>query len=91
MFASKLNALLEVASGHFRAGCVDDAIEFLEAAVELCEENPAFALKPIESLGTNLQKVVAACVANALSKRVSHARLTELLRRIEALHRAMIH
>ena len=58
MFASKLNALLEVASGHFRAGCVDDAIEFLEAAVELCEENPAFALKRIEGLGTNLQKVV---------------------------------
>jgi hypothetical protein len=90
-FVARLGALLEAASAHFKAGTVDDAIEFLQAAVEICEENPSFALRPYENLGASLQQVVHGCVSNALAKRLSHGRLIELLTRIEAVRQATIH
>jgi hypothetical protein len=90
-FAEKMGALLEVASGHFKAGQVDDAIEFLTAAVELCEEHPTLALRPLEKLGANLQQVVSGCVENALAKRTPHAQLAELRARLEAVRQMTFH
>lgn len=90
-FVSKMGALLEVATGLFRAGKADDAIEFLANAVELCEENPVYALRRSDRLGSSLQQIVHGLAANALAKRPFHAHLNELLGRIRALRGASIH
>jgi hypothetical protein len=90
-FASKMGALLEVAAGLFKAGKPDEAIEFLANAVELCEENPTYAVRRSDQLGSTLEQVVRGFVANALAKRDGHATLRELLARMDAVRRSAIH
>lgn len=90
-FRTKIGTLLEVAAGLFKAGQAEGAIEFLANAVELCEENPVFALRHSDHLGTSLQQVVHGFVANAFATRGGNRRLRELLARVEAVQRSTIH
>lgn len=91
VFVTRMGALLERASGLFRSGRADDAIRVLANAVELCEQNPVFALRRSDKLGSSLQQVAHGLIANALAKRNSHAKLTELLGRMQVLRGAGIH
>jgi hypothetical protein len=90
-FRTKIGTLLEVAAGLFKAEHADDAIEFLANAVELCEENPVYALRHSDQLGSSLRQVVHGFVANALAKRGDNPKLRELLARVEAVQRSRIH
>jgi hypothetical protein len=90
-FRTKIGALLEVAAGLFKAQQADDAIELLANAVELCEQNPVYALRHSAQLGSSLRQVVHGFVANALAKRGNNPKLRELLARVEAVQRSTIH
>ena len=90
-FRTKIGTLLEDAARLFKAQQPDDAIEFLANAVELCEENPVYALRHSDQLGSSLRQVVHGFVANALAKRGNNPKLRELLARAEAVQRSTIH
>ena len=90
-FRTKIATLLEVAAGLFKADRADDAIEFLANAVELCEENPVYALRHSDQLGSSLHQVVHGFVANAFAKRGGNPQLRALLGRVQAVRRSTIH
>jgi hypothetical protein len=90
-FFTAVSDQLEEAVENFKARRKEAAIDALEKAVELCEKNPAYALRPSEDLGSSLHQVVHGCISNAIAKGHANLKTWELLARIEDIKHSGIH
>jgi hypothetical protein len=90
-FFSAVGDCLEIAVRHFKAGNPDAAAVSLAQSVELCEQNPAYAMFRSADLGSSLQSVVHGCISNAIAKGRSGPRMLDLLARIQAISQRPLH
>ena len=90
-FFAAVGDRLEDCVRHFKADNEQAALIAMEQAVTLCESNPSYALASNAELGSSLQRVVHACIRNAIARGRTSANIDELLARIEAVGQRALH
>jgi hypothetical protein len=90
-FFKTAGELLESAVACFKAGERDSAFEFVGKAIDLCEQNPVYAVARSSDLSSSLQQIIHCLISNAIAKGHSGDKAKALLGRIQALHARTIH
>lgn len=90
-FFSAVGRELEICIDRLKADDGEAATRAMERAVELCEQHPAYALRPSAPLGSSLHSVVRGCISNAIAKGRMVKQISDLLERMDAIERAQVH
>ena len=90
-FVAAVSARLDEYVWNIQSRNDDAAVRAMEVTVALCEQHPAYAVRPSPRLGSSVQKVISGCLSNAIAKGRGGPKMSDLLVRINEVGRSRVH